>query len=161
MTLLPLLPLATDAGNVVSRLLDWLDGDVLTLTLRAFIILANLAGGLVIGVALVRSLGTYLVDLIRRQGDVPKESIRLTLGRSLALALEFQLGADILGTALNPTLRDIGLLAAIVVLRTVLNFFLGRELDEAERRATARSANVLPSQTSVRAPESGVRHGTT
>ena len=65
---------------------------------------------------------------------MPKEAIRLSLGRSLALALEFQVGADILGTALDPTLNDILVLAAVVVLRTVLNFFLGRELRQAERR---------------------------
>jgi uncharacterized membrane protein len=134
MTPLVLLVLAEVSGPI-SAALDWLDGDLLTLTLRAFIILANLAGGLVIGVALVRALATYLFDLISRQGDVPKESIRLTLGRSLALALEFQLAADILGTALNPTLRDIGLLAAIVILRTLLNYFLGKEIDAADQRA--------------------------
>jgi len=70
----------------------------------------------------------------RGQPVLSKEAIRLELGRSLALALEFQLGADILGTALNPSLQDILTLGAIVILRTVLNFFLGRELkDEANR----------------------------
>ena len=110
--------------------------------LRAFlellIFLANAAGGLVVGVAIVRGLALYLVDLVReRGGEVPKEAIRLSLGRSLALALEFQVGADILGTALDPTINDILVLAAVVVLRTVLNFFLGRELREADQRALA------------------------
>ncbi len=107
--------------------------------LRAFleiiVFMANAAGGLVVGVAIVRGLVLYLVDLVReRGGEVPEEAIRLSLGRSLALALEFQVGADILGTALDPTLNDILVLAAVVVLRTVLNFFLGRELREAEQR---------------------------
>lgn len=108
--------------------------------LRAFlevlIFLANAAGGIVVGVAVLRGLITYVRDLfVLRGAEVPKESIRLSLGRSLALALEFQVGADILGTALDPSIRDLTTLAAIVVLRTVLNFFLGRELSEAERRA--------------------------
>jgi len=116
---------------------------VLQAFLHALILLANVAGGLVIGVAIVRGLVVYLLDLAReRAGDVPKEGIRLSLGRSLALALEFQLGGDILGTALNPTLNDILVLASIVVLRTVLNYFLGRELREAEQREhPARQAN--------------------
>jgi uncharacterized membrane protein len=110
--------------------------------LRAFlellVFLANAAGGLVVGVAIVRGLALYLIDLVRAHGgEVPKEAIRLSLGRSLALALEFQVGADILGTALDPTLNDILVLAAVVVLRTVLNFFLGRELREADRRERA------------------------
>lgn len=108
----------------------------LRILLEVLIFLANMSGGIVIGVAVVRGLATFLRDLVvRRGGEVPKEGIRLSLGRSLALALEFQLGADILGTALDPSIRDISTLAAIVVLRTVLNFFLGRELADAERRA--------------------------
>lgn len=58
--------------------------------------------------------------------------IRLTMARFLALALEFQLGADILGTAIAPTWDQIGKLGAIAVIRTMLNFFLMREM-EAER----------------------------
>lgn len=122
---------------------------ILSDLLQTLIFLANVAGGTVVGVAIVRGLVIYVFDLVRLRGaDVPKEGIRLSLGRSLALALEFQLGADILGTALNPSLGDIGILAAIVVLRTVLNFFLQRELAEAQRReaegqsaATSRSVN--------------------
>ena len=43
---------------------------------------------------------------------IPKEEIRLTLGRSLALALELELGADILKTAVAPNWNDVGLLVA-------------------------------------------------
>jgi uncharacterized membrane protein len=83
--------------------------------LALLIFLANAAGGLVVGVAIVRGLARYLLDLARAHGgEVPKEAIRLSLGRSLALALEFQVGADILGTALDPTLNDILVLAAVV-----------------------------------------------
>lgn len=67
------------------------------------------------------------------------EQIRLTLGRHLALGLEFQLGSDILGTAVSPTFAEIGKLGAIAAIRTVLNFFLQRELkEEAERVAAQR-----------------------
>jgi uncharacterized membrane protein len=44
---------------------------------------------------------------------------------------------DMLGTALDPTLNDILVLAAGGVLRTVLNFFPGRELREADQRERA------------------------
>ena len=63
------------------------------------------------------------------------ESVRLQLGRFLALGLEFLLGADILATAVSPTFDEIGKLAAIATIRTALNYFLGQEL-ERERRAT-------------------------
>ncbi len=114
--------------------------DVLHYALDTLIFVANVAGGLVVGVGTVRGLLTYVRDLLgRATDDVPREAIRLSLGRSLALALEFQLGADILETALNPSLHDIATLAAIVVLRTVLNFFLGRELADASKRGETRS----------------------
>jgi uncharacterized membrane protein len=57
-------------------------------------------------------------------------AIRLTLARYLALALEFQLGADILSTAISPSWDQIGKLGAIAVIRTGLNYFLSRELKE-------------------------------
>jgi uncharacterized membrane protein len=108
---------------------------ILRWILQTAIFLANLAGGLVVGVAIIRGLLIYAVDLIRARGhEFPKEAIRLSLGRSLALALEFQVGADILGTALNPSRNDIEVLGAIVVVRTVLNFFLQRELRAEQNR---------------------------
>jgi uncharacterized membrane protein len=61
--------------------------------------------------------------------------IRLLLARYLALALEFQLGADILSTAISPSWDQIGKLGAIAVIRTALNFFLSREMEE-ERKIT-------------------------
>ena len=56
----------------------------------------------------------------------------------LALALEFQLAADILSTAVAPSWDRIGKLAAIAVIRTVLNYFLTREM--AQERSHARPA---------------------
>lgn len=58
-------------------------------------------------------------------------AIRLTMARYLALALEFQLGADILSTAIAPSWTQIGKLGAIAVIRTGLNYFLMREMQEA------------------------------
>ncbi|MEW6054828.1 MAG: DUF1622 domain-containing protein [Nitrospirota bacterium] len=54
------------------------------------------------------------------------------LGHSLSLALEFLISADILRTAISPTWQDIGLLAAIVGIRTVLNYFLSQELKQTD-----------------------------
>ena len=59
--------------------------------------------------------------------------VRLTFGRALVLALEFQLAADILGTAVSPSWDQLGKLGSIAVIRTFLNFFLTRELKEEER----------------------------
>ena len=63
---------------------------------------------------------------------IDRMEIRLSLGKSLALALEFLLAADILRTAVAPNWDDIGKLAAIAALRTLLNYFLERELKHSE-----------------------------
>jgi uncharacterized membrane protein len=57
-------------------------------------------------------------------------SIRLSLGRFLALGLEFQLAGDVLRTAIAPSFTEIGQLAAIAAIRTALNYFLAREIRE-------------------------------
>jgi len=57
---------------------------------------------------------------------------RMRLGHSLSLSLEFLIGADILKTAIAPAWNEIGQLAAIIAIRTVLNFFLTWELKQEE-----------------------------
>lgn len=66
----------------------------------------------------------------RRQADFTVT--RLILARHLALALEFELGADILGTAISPSWDQIGKLGAVAVIRTGLNFFLSMEMKGVE-----------------------------
>lgn len=59
---------------------------------------------------------------------------RIDLGRKLVLGLEFELGADLLQTAITPTWSHIGVLGAIIVLRTLLNFILERDIKQSEDR---------------------------
>jgi uncharacterized membrane protein len=66
--------------------------------------------------------------------------VRLTLARYLAVALEFQVAADILSTSIAPTWTQIGKLAAIVTIRTGLNYFLSREMETEAARIHAAAA---------------------
>ncbi len=86
----------------------------------------------VIGFAAVEAIITaFKLFFFRRHvPEEAKDELRLRLGRWLTVALEFELAADILRTAVAPTWDEIGKLAAIVVLRTVLNFFLQREIEQ-------------------------------
>ena len=83
-------------------------------------------GVLLAAVLFVRALAT------RQTSDF--NAIRLVLSRYLALALEFQLGADILSTAVAPSWNEIGKLGAIAIIRTVLNYFLSKEMQEEQER---------------------------
>jgi len=51
----------------------------------------------------------------------------------LLLGLQFALAADIVRSVISPSWNDIGQLAAIALIRTFLNYFLERDLAEAEK----------------------------
>lgn len=70
-------------------------------------------------------------------------SLRLNLGMSLALSLEFLLAADIAATAISPSWDDLGKLAAISGIRTFLNFFLQKEVHELEEKKSKNSTEQL------------------
>ena len=61
------------------------------------------------------------------------QRIRLNLSRFLTMGLEFQLAADLLGTTVAPSWDQLGRLGAIAAIRTFLNYFLAREIDDAEK----------------------------
>jgi uncharacterized membrane protein len=55
--------------------------------------------------------------------------LRADLGRAILLGLEFLVIADIIGTvAVEPTLHNLGVLAVIVAIRTLLSFALELEV---------------------------------
>ena len=56
-------------------------------------------------------------------------SLRLTFGSWLSMALEFQLAADIVATTTAPSNQNLIQLGVIAVIRTFLNIFLGREVE--------------------------------
>ena len=80
----------------------------------------------------VRTVPKFIRTYKKRDSEAFYHAIRLDLGLSLALALEFLLAADIVGTAVTPSWEAIGLLAAIAAIRTFLNYFLHQEVKELE-----------------------------
>ena len=99
-------------------------------------------GALIIAIGVVIALWGFVRAFARRHAPSYAQQgytgVRLTLARYLALALEFQLGADILSTAIAPTWSAIGKLGAIAIIRTALNYFLGREMKEESARVEPR-----------------------
>ncbi len=59
-----------------------------------------------------------------------KETIRLRLARGMLLALDFEVGSDILKTILVPTVSDLAILAVIVGIRIVLSWSLSKEIEK-------------------------------
>jgi uncharacterized membrane protein len=96
---------------------------------------------LIIGLAVLEAAWSALaLFFVRpRAPEDRKSALRLRLGRWLAVGLEFALAADILRTAIAPSWDEIGKLAAIAALRTLLNYFLAREVqaEEHENRVSS------------------------
>ena len=58
----------------------------------------------------------------------------LVYARWLVAGLTFQLAADIIESSITPSWEAIAKLGAIAVIRTFLNYFLGRDMEETRER---------------------------
>ena len=96
-------------------------------------IILELLAILIILIAAFRSIK----KLLRFSSRISKAKVitilRLELARSLAFSLEFLLAADIVGTAVSPDWDALGKLAVIAFIRTFLNYFLEKEVEELEK----------------------------
>ncbi len=88
----------------------------------------EILAAVIIGIAVIKTLFYYFNGINKSKQKISKEEIRVQFGSSVAVSLELLLGADVLATAVAPSWDDIGKLASIAVIRTLLNYFLEREL---------------------------------
>ena len=93
--------------------------------------LIELAGVGVIALGAVVSAVAALGQLMsRRPWPQVYGDLRANLGRFILLGLELLVGADIISTITAPlTFQSVGLLAAIVAIRTFLSFSLETEIE--------------------------------
>lgn len=80
-----------------------------------------------VSIALFRYIYFLFSGALIEQGSKIND-IRLHLGRSMILGLEFIVAADLIGTTNTPDYYAVGLLAIIVAIRTLLSFSINREL---------------------------------
>lgn len=91
----------------------------------------DLSAGIVIGVSAIIALISFLKILTKSSVEQihEKEKIRLRLARGMLLALDFEVGSDILKIILVPGINEIAILAIIVGIRIGLSWSLSREID--------------------------------
>jgi uncharacterized membrane protein len=108
-----------------------------------FVRLVEGAGALIIFVGAAWAFVQFVRAGLRRGRDADRAfvEIRLSLGRFLTLGLEFQLAGDVLRTAIAPSFAEIGQLAAIAAIRTALNYFLAKEIEEERAQIAAAARN--------------------
>lgn len=89
----------------------------------------EIIGVLIILVGIVKMLLVFLTCAIKRiPVDKLITQIRIDLSNYLILSLEVFIGRDIVETLLDPSINDIIILVVLVILRTLLAFFLNYEM---------------------------------
>ncbi|HPM42250.1 MAG TPA: DUF1622 domain-containing protein [Candidatus Omnitrophota bacterium] len=83
--------------------------------------------------SLVSAIEFCAVELKRFSGDnsfASRALIRQHLGFYLLMGLEFMIGADIVRTLIRPSLQELAVLGSMVAIRTVISFFLNKEMSK-------------------------------
>ena len=80
----------------------------------------------------IKSMYDFVVLRIKNQtlsgNDI--KAIRCYLGTYLLLGLEIMIVADLIKTVINQTREDLIFLGGIVIIRTILSYFLNKEIEE-------------------------------
>lgn len=106
------------------------------------LILENIAFGISIVSLCIIAYGSLIAIILFLKNEISRLTgkydmkkisvIRLDLGYYLLLGLEFLIASDIIRTILDPTDQDLIILGGIVVIRTVLNYFLNKEIQQSK-----------------------------
>ena len=92
----------------------------------------DIAAGIIIAISATTALIAFFKTLRKspKEQIQEKETSRLRLARRLLLALDFEVGSNILKTILVPSPNELSILAAVVVgSRIVLSWSLSKEID--------------------------------
>ena len=90
----------------------------------------DIAVGVVIAISVIRGFIMY-VKLLRRsplEQTKEEEGIKRYVGNGLILALDLEVGSDIIRTILAPSESDLISLAVIVAIRITLSWSLSRDI---------------------------------
>lgn len=99
----------------------------------------NIVGALIAIWGTVIALFAFVRKEMLKRAEAVRlnDSLRIKLGSYLVLALEFFIAADIVRTIITPTWESIGILGAIVVIRTILSYFLTKDLKDFSKQREA------------------------
>lgn len=96
---------------------------------RVTITVCQMLAILIISAGIVKGVIIYVIHaFLRFRAFRCMQESRLEIGHSFSLGLSFLIGASILNTIITPTWTDIGQLAAIIAVRTLMNYFLMKDL---------------------------------
>lgn len=112
-------------------------------TINAVVLVVSISisalGGLIVVWGVIEAVASFLRLKVARGQANPmerSETIRQRLGAHLLLGLEVFIAGDIISSVVSPSWDKVGLLAAIVAIRTVLSYFLRMEVKQTGRTGT-------------------------
>lgn len=85
------------------------------------------------GLFIVYGAVIAIIELLARETRLRERSyhdIRWAFTTRILIGLEFFVAADVLKTILEPTLQDLIVLGSLVTIRTIVSYFLGKEMSE-------------------------------
>jgi uncharacterized membrane protein len=89
----------------------------------------ELIGAAIVVVGVLLAVFRYALFLLGSKASSDLERTQLDLVRYLLFGLTVEVAADILGTAVAPTVAELGFLAGIVLIRAALSYFLSKDLE--------------------------------
>ncbi|UUV99091.1 DUF1622 domain-containing protein [Vagococcus luciliae] len=101
--------------------------DKIIFVLNAFSVIILLVG---VAKAIVDFTKNEFGSGTREEISFRNNKIKLYLGSYILLSLEVLIASDIIETILNPSTQDIVILGGIVVIRTAISYFLGKEIEQ-------------------------------
>ena len=113
-------------------------------TLNSWVVsLCQLLALFVIVTGIFKALTIYGKHIfVNSSSAIAFQGSRLELGYAFSLGLSFLVGASILKTTIAPSWNDIGHLAAIILLRTVLNYLLLQAIDKSSHDSQGQSVSL-------------------
>ena len=103
------------------------------MVLEAFIEIVRTVLGTFGALFIVYGAVIAIVELLGRETRIRQRSyrgIRWAFTTRILIGLEFFVAADVLKTILEPTLQDLAILGSLVTIRTVVSYFLGKEVQD-------------------------------
>ncbi len=97
--------------------------------IRLFALAFGIFGAILIIYGGIRSI-VELILMGFHQKNVGKGQVMRKFTGYIVFGLEFFIAGDVLTTLLNPTIEDLTLLGAVVVIRVILGYFLQKESKE-------------------------------
>lgn len=109
---------------------------IFSIIVRVCILLIELAGIVVIVVSMVRGF----IGFLKKQ-----DGTRIQLAQGIMLGLEFKIGSEVLRSVIVSGWSELGTLAAVILLRSLLTLLLHWEIDVEEKRLQRRATQASPS----------------